>query len=661
MKKTSHNSMTARAVACSLALSTIPLMASTQAIASLSTLAPSHQSGEVSSLLQTPLWQYALPSTNTKVLPAPEGRLYVISENKLDVIQDGKRINSIPLPSDKIFSSGKAVVSDNGDIYIPASEDAHSSETEVYFIPAQLNDVKCIFQVTQEADGAWIAKLTLQGKHLYIGVNVLDNHQNFTPYRYNQYSLDINKIKQHPKMALGNYILFSKKNTGNIRHLAVESKDGKQVFTNGQVLESESGEMLHIDPGNRLSSLIADDQGAVWYTRRTGGYDLTLAKANVFNNGINIIWNTSFNVAGADFSYPMSFNSKSRKVYLEDRVNNKIHAFNVDKPGHSQDILPSYPDTVITAPVTDTQTGQAYAVSMHEVRGNKLIGRLLRILPDGTTEAIFQGSEPLKYNDDNMLIIQGGKLHFKDGDTLYAFALGQTEETAFEPQYNIDGNAIAESSRNKPHRISWVVLDKDNNRVDSSSGHLDFDGSDPMLLDKYRWPMLVSEAINQQGGLLKAGPKKTGADENIEPGTPLASQHLNWLWLPEGKVREGYHVKITEEALDEKPASDWVLNSASQQAFESREGDDYRNKTIRFTVNRKNGKQHYDITTAEKSRFSATADIARKVNEIIPDVRLGEKTSGNQITPLHSQYRNKIWVNQGKETYQISVSYEVIK
>lgn len=50
----------------------------------------------------------------------------------------------------------------------------------------------------------------------------------------------------------------------------------------------------------------------------------------------------------------------------------------------------------------------------------------------------------------------------------------------------------------------------------------------------------------------------------------------------------------------------------------------------------------FDIQTDPK-------DIASQVNERIPDIRLGEKVSGNTITPLSSQYRNKIWVKNGDD------------
>lgn len=43
----------------------------------------------------------------------------------------------------------------------------------------------------------------------------------------------------------------------------------------------------------------------------------------------------------------------------------------------------------------------------------------------------------------------------------------------------------------------------------------------------------------------------------------------------------------------------------------------------------------------------AVVDIARQVNKIIPDVQLGEKASGDIVTPLASQYRNTIWVKTG--------------
>ncbi|NIH45820.1 hypothetical protein HBM95_23395 [Enterobacter asburiae] len=212
----------------------------------------------------------------------------------------------------------------------------------------------------------------------------------------------------------------------------------------------------------------------------------------------------------------------------------------------------------------------------------------------------------------------------------------------------IDGKLIPERERKHPHRISWEVYDKDNNRVDTASGYLDIDGSDPMLLDPFRWPMLVSEAINRQGGMLKAGVKQQKGD-NIVPGKPEASQYQNWLWLAENKVSEGYHVSLSVDLLQEAPASVWSLNSFdAQQAFVSEEGDDFSKKTIHFTVTREGEKtQEYIFTTREKDRFMAVMDIARQVNKTIPDVQLGEKASGDIVTPLASQYRNTIWVKTG--------------
>lgn len=292
--------------------------------------------------------------------------------------------------------------------------------------------------------------------------------------------------------------------------------------------------------------------------------------------------------------------------------------------------------------VENTATGEAYR--MFSTGNNESETQTIGVVVFTPETTSFR---PLFIMNDmpassEAFVIHDEKLYFAVKNKLYSWPLAD----ALMPLHNIDGNLIPESERGLPHRISWEVH-KDNNRVDAASGHLDIDGSDPMLLDPFRWPMLVSEAINRQGGILKAGVKQQKGD-SIVPGKPEASQYQNWLWLAENKVSEGYHVSLSVDLLQDVPESVWSLNFGTQQAFTSEEGDDFSKKTIHFTVDREGEKtQEYTFTTREKDRFMAVADIARQVNKAIPDVQLGEKASGDIVTPLASQYRNKIWVKTG--------------
>ncbi|WMU75433.1 hypothetical protein OQ483_23900 (plasmid) [Enterobacter bugandensis] len=212
----------------------------------------------------------------------------------------------------------------------------------------------------------------------------------------------------------------------------------------------------------------------------------------------------------------------------------------------------------------------------------------------------------------------------------------------------IDGNLIPEKDRMQPHRITWEVKDKNNHRIAESSGYLDIDASDPTMTAPWEWPLLVSETINKQNGFLKAGVKQQ-ENGKIIPGAPVASQYKNWLWLAEDKASEGYNVSLDVELLNEAPESAWQLNPEDQKAFTSVEGDSFVGKTVIFSVTREGNTQEYPIVTHKKDRFMAMKDISSQVNERIPDIRLGEKVSGNTINPLSSQYRNKIWVKNGDD------------
>lgn len=242
--------------------------------------------------------------------------------------------------------------------------------------------------------------------------------------------------------------------------------------------------------------------------------------------------------------------------------------------------------------VTDPQTGWGYR-SYIQTAPEKIVG-VLGFSPDG--KEVYKVVE-IKDVHQNISTpaIWNGRLYINSGKDIYVYSLpGQ-----MVLQQHLDGNIIPDVERDKPHRISWEVNDKKGKRDNSASGYLDFDGTDPMLLDQYRWPLLVSEAINKQKGMLQAGPEVKIAGK-IVPGTPVASQYQNGLWLPEARVQEGYSVELSAVKMSDAPKSDWLLNPDGPVSFDSHDGDDFRGKTVRFTITLKNGDVYYKDFTTEK-------------------------------------------------------------
>jgi len=494
-------------------------------------------------------------------------------------------------------------------------------------------------------------------KNIY--VSALKNISGGTPINRNVYALN-NKFNSP-----GEYIWTTP--LEGVFTFAAINANRNQLFIGTEVrFGQDGGYLLDAETGTagerqlsitNASLTIQDEEGNVYSPRNLISNEIV--KFNPFNQSTapEWVWQNPDKELNNDPRY-YSFGLQSQlyeawddEIYAVDRHTGKglFHISLPDSPAQS-----AHGNRFTGLVITDPQTGWAYR---SYIRNNPeaSVG-VLGFSPDGAQVRNIveikgnfkQISTPALWND---------RFYISVDKEVYAYPLPATDDIASKllPQLNIDGNVFSDTERRQPQRISWEVTDKNNHRVDSDSGKLEFDGSDPSLLNQFSWPLLIGNAINQQNGMLKAGPQQKNSDAEIVPGAPLASQYLNWLWLPEDKVREGYRVTLTTQALDHAPVSEWSLNSASQQAFLSKEGDDFNGKIIRFTVQRPSGEQHYDITTAAKDRFAAAADIARKVNAALSDVQLGEKLAGNQSSIIWSQYRNKIWVKQG-----VSVRYEVI-
>ncbi|MDT0228808.1 hypothetical protein N7583_23920, partial [Serratia marcescens] len=111
-----------------------------------------------------------------------------------------------------------------------------------------------------------------------------------------------------------------------------------------------------------------------------------------------------------------------------------------------------------------------------------------------------------------------------------------------------------------------------------------------------------------------------------------------------------------DDSFRSQDFSPWRDNPGQSKALEFDDKYSFVGKTVKVIVTDRNGQQHeYNFSSNEKSPYKAVENIARDINNTIPDVRVGEK-AGREIVPMQSSYRNKFWVRSGS---RLKVSYEV--
>ena len=622
-------------------------------------------------VITDPLWKVALDAPITSVMVTEQGTSIAVYEETTATPQImgfyalDKNGNTITKQQASGSPEGiKPILAKDGTLYLssflptgaPSGDKAGYALIEKFSAENNYINKEVIFK-SDEVNYIHNIIFSKDYKNLY--VTALKNIAGATPINRNVYAL--NNKNNTP----GEYI-WTTPLEGVFTFDAINS-NGNQLFIGtdvrfgqdgGYLLDAETGKAGERQTTFTNASLtIQDEEGNVYSPRNLISNEIV--KFNPFNHstGPDWAWKNPHKEPNNDAKYySVGLQSQLYEVY-DDEINA------VDRNtgnGLFRIVLPDSNPAATSGNrftglvITDPKTGWGYRSYIRK-SPEASVG-VLGFSPDGSQVRTIvdikgdfnQVSAPALWND---------RFYISVDREVYAYPLPAVEDITAKllPQMNVDGNVFSDAERSQPQRISWEVTDKNNHRLDTASGKLEFDGSDPSLLNQFTWPLLVSNAINKQSGMLKAGPQQKNSEGERVPGTPLASQYLNWLWLPEDKVNDGYRVTLTTQALDHAPVSEWSLNSGSQQAFLSKEGDNFTGKIIRFTVQRARGEQHYDITTAAADRFAAAADIARKVNAAISDVQLGEKLTGNESTIIWSQYRNKIWVKEG-----VSVRYEVI-
>ncbi|UJA57007.1 hypothetical protein [Serratia marcescens] len=100
----------------------------------------------------------------------------------------------------------------------------------------------------------------------------------------------------------------------------------------------------------------------------------------------------------------------------------------------------------------------------------------------------------------------------------------------------------------------------------------------------------------------------------------------------------------------------WVNAPKLRSALKFGPKFSFINKTVKITVTDNSGdKREYYFTSDKESPYSAIKDICEKINNTIPDVRVGQENN-DEITPIASEYLNEFWTSKCQG---ISVSCEI--
>ncbi|CAM3752049.1 hypothetical protein BS639_03405 [Rouxiella silvae] len=457
-----------------------------------------------------------------------------------------------------------------------------------------------------------------------------------------------------------------RENIENTLNYIVLNDDGSQIYASeyeneAYLLNAEQGETSHIGfPQIRSGDVVQDDQGYLYGPMYAA--DSSVVKFHPFNNPAVKQWTFDSKQLSPSFrerNYILGLEGQLYESFF-----NKIYAIDT-KTGKElfQIALPidEGKNNAFTGKLAiDPQTGWAYT-SYIQTTPEPLVS-VIGFSPDGKqskTLLVRKG----KAEKMSAPAISNGLLYVSVDNTLYNYGLNG--QTAVTPVEMVDIKQIeAKDLPQKPHNIAWEVRDEKNNLVEL--GSVNIDGIDPMLLDKYRWPLLVSEAINNSKGMLKAGVKNE-ADEI----KPIASQSRNHLWLPDFYQAKGYTASLTTTETELRYDPVWVLNT-KPSAIITKEGDDLPvGSTIVLSVNDSatQQKSEHTFTVTRSSRFLWAQDFAAFINKEVGElgVSAGEKFSnGNSLaSPLTSQYRNKLWVKATTKdditTSTLSVTYKINK
>jgi len=205
-------------------------------------------------------------------------------------------------------------------------------------------------------------------------------------------------------------------------------------------------------------------------------------------------------------------------------------------------------------------------------------------------------------------------------------------------------------------KLSWQLLNEQNKTV--NEGAVILDGTDTAQLKNWRWPKMVAENINRANSPLKAGAQ----DAENKAITPADSRYQNELWLPKSLVDKGYSVTLNQQPLaaDELPKPEWILAKSDK-------GDDLYidsesvgalkpGEKINLVIN--HGKPIVFTPQSDRlGKFHWSHDLAEFINKQgkSAGVMAGEK-GADGVTPLVSQYRNRIWVKESTTTVSYTIT-----
>jgi len=546
---------------------------------------------------------------------------------------------------------------DNG-IYIPSTKDNYSIISK--YIAADNYQVEdFVFQApkTNDINGVLFSPD-------YRTIYVMTPHGKITTSGIYSTGSSIYALKLSASSS-GMYPLWRENINEHISYITL-NHDGSQIYASdypnhAYFLNTEKGE----------SSRVADTQiGGISFTQDNQGYlygPITTAgsavvKFHPFNNPAVKQWTFDSKQLSPSFrerNYILGLEGQLYESFF-----NKIYAIDT-KTGKElfQIALPidEGKNNAFTGKLAiDPQTGWAYT-SYIQTTPEPLVS-VIGFSPDGKqskTLLVRKG----KAQTISAPAISNGLLYVSVDNTLYNYGLNG--QTAVTPVEMVDIKQIeAKDLPQKPHNIAWEVRDEKNNLVEL--GSVNIDGIDPMLLDKYRWPLLVSEAINNSKGMLKAGVKNEAGEIK-----PIASQSRNHLWLPDFYQAKGYTASLTTTETELRYDPVWVLNT-KPSAIITKEGDDLPvGSTIVLNVNDSatQQKSEHTFTVTRSSRFLWAQDFAAFINKEVGElgVSAGEKFSnGNSLaSPLTSQYRNKLWVKATTKdditTSTLNVTYKINK
>jgi len=613
-----------------------------------------------------PLWSVDFDQTIDKVATTGDGTVVAfvtgIGKHKTDlgfhvVDKNGQFQTSV----DNSVYGGSAswvepFIGKDSAIYIPSLINNFSVVSK-YTAASHYQNVGLVFQAAGKEN---ISGLLFSPDYQMLYLSTIDKKFSTSSV----YALKLRALSQ------GRTPLWTESIEGHLSFITL-NHDGSQIyasndFNSAYLLNTEKGESRPrpvAKPQIRSLRFAQDDQGNLYGPE--GEASSRVVKFHPFNNPDLNVWtfdSKQLSPSFGDRNYTLGLDGQLYESFF-----NKIYAIDT-KTGKElfQIALPideGKNNEFIGKLAIDPQTGWAYT-SYIQTTPESLVS-VIGFSPDGTQiKTLFEHKYKGKAKKMSAPAISNGSLYVSVDNTLYNYGLnGQTAVTPVN-MFKIK-QIEAKDLPQKPHKIAWEVRDEKNNLVEL--GSINIDGIDPMLLDKYRWPLLLSEAINNSKGMLKAG-------EMSESGEikPLASQSRNHLWLPDFYQAKGYTASLTttETELSYNPA--WILNT-KPSAITTKEGDDLPvGSTIVLSVNDSatQQKSEHTFTVTRSSRFLWAQDFAAFINKEAGKlgVSAGEKLSNNDslASPLTSQYRNKLWVKADEQSVNrpsstVSVSYKINK